>query len=210
MGENEEQMHEDEEKRNLIQQLCEKHFEHRNNLFAKKEFSDTTTESYLYDEFVRSLPQRTAIKLAVKHWQPYDLKPFVVRLVQNQMDNRASVINLTEAREITVQYINFVTSPKCNFVKVLDDIYKQVHDIINQFLGVLVNISILDKDVTMLVAYGTKSGRQELESKNAVVSSSKISEAVMAAGNVTMISIGNRSVLFIHINHNNLFLFRYR
>lgn len=126
------------------------------------------------------------------------------------MDNRASVINLTEAREITVQYINFVTSPKCNFVKVLDDIYKQVHDIINQFLGVLVNISILDKDVTMLVAYGTKSGRQELESKNAVVSSSKISEAVMAAGNVTMISIGNRSVLFIHINHNNLFLFRYR
>ncbi|KAI4467419.1 testicular soluble adenylyl cyclase [Holotrichia oblita] len=190
MAENEEQLREDQEKRLLINELCKKHMEYKNNLFAKKQFADTMVEADLYEEFVRSIPQRAAIKMAVKHWQPYDLKPFVMRLVQNQLDSRLSVTNLTEGRELTIQYINFLTNPKDNFIIVLDEIYKKIQEIINQFLGVLVNISVLDKDVSMLVVYGTKPCRQGLESKNAVVSSSKIIEAIMEVGNASMVTIG--------------------
>lgn len=196
MAENEEQLREDEEKRLLINELCKKHIEYKNNLFAKKQFADTMVEIDLYEEFVRSIPQRTAIKMAVKHWQPYDLKPFVMRLVQNQLDSRLSVTNLTEGREVTIQYIHFLINPKDNFIIVLDEVYKKIQEIINQFLGVLVNISILDKDVSTLVVYGMKPCRQGLESKNAVVSSSKIIDAIMGVGNVSIVSIG-------------MFLFRY-
>lgn len=196
--ENEEQKKEDDEKCVLMNQLCEKHYQHKNMLFKKKQFGDILTEKDIVEEFVRSLPLRSSIKLAIKHCQPYDLKPFVVRLIQSQLDNRSPVDNLNEGREVTIQYINFATSPKCNFVKVLDDIYKKVHDIISQYLGVLIEVSILDKDVTMLVVYGTKPCRQEVESKNALVSSNKINEAVTDVANITLISIGNH-FLFIYL-----------
>ncbi|KAF2896008.1 hypothetical protein ILUMI_10155 [Ignelater luminosus] len=176
----------------IVQKLCEKHINHRNTLHATKKFEDTLTDSKITDRFVRSLPEREVMKIASQKWIAADMKPFIIKPVQEQIEEKQPLEYLTEMREVTIQFINIVpkTFYEPKLVVMVNSAYQIVCSIVCKLLGVVNKVSLFDKDAMMLVLFGLRGIKHELESQNALMSGFKIRKAVSRLEGVKSVSVG--------------------
>ncbi|KAL3270561.1 hypothetical protein HHI36_021098 [Cryptolaemus montrouzieri] len=175
-----------------IQMLCEKHIELRNTLHECKKFNENITDSYLIDKFVESLPPRKTSNIAVQQWIMSELSPFIIRPVLEQVEEKQPLQYLTEMREITIQFINIIPSAfdEDKLITMIDSAYQIVCKIVSNVSGVVNKVSLFDKDVMMLVLFGMKGVKHELESQNALKSAYKIKKEIVKLDYVKNVSVG--------------------
>lgn len=181
-----------DQKHVTVQKLCEQHIKHRALLHAKKKFDNTKTDSKLTEEFIRDLPPRTAVKAAPQKWVSNDIRPFIIKPVQEQVDENQPLEYLTEMREVTIQFINIVPSTfdESELVIMVDSAYQIICNIICRLLGVVNKVSLFDKDAMILVLFGLRGIKHELESQNSLKSAYKIMQAVSKLEGVKSVSVG--------------------
>ncbi|XP_045468254.1 adenylate cyclase type 10-like isoform X2 [Harmonia axyridis] len=180
------------EKFQKVGELCQLHIELRNALHQNKNLSESITDSYLIEKFVQSLPPRKTTKVAVEQWIMNELSPFIIKPVLEQVEEKQPLQYLTEMREVTIQFINIVPSTydEDRLIAMVDSAYKIVCNIASDVLGVVNKVSLFDKDAMMLVLFGLKGVRHELESQNALKSAYKIRKEIIKLPNVKSISVG--------------------
>ncbi|KAK9874397.1 hypothetical protein WA026_002744 [Henosepilachna vigintioctopunctata] len=180
------------EKCREIQKLCEKHIELRNTLHENRKFNENVTDSYLIDKFVQSLPPRKTAKMAVQRWIMNELSPFIIKPVLEQVEKKQSLQYLTEMREVTILFINIVPTSyeESQLIVMIDRAYKIVCNIVSSLLGVVNKVSLFDKDAMMLVLFGLKGIKHELESQNALKSAYNIRKEIVKLSDVTSVSVG--------------------
>lgn len=181
-----------DDKYEIVQELCEKHIQHQNILHAKKPFIDTTTDSKRTERFVRSLPHREVLKIATKKWRAADMNKFIIKPVQEQIEEKQPLEYLTEMREVTIQFINIVpkTSQVSKLVVLVDEAYQIVCNVVCSLLGVVNKVSLFDKDAMMLVFFGLRGVKHELESQNALTSAHRILKSISNLEGVKSVSVG--------------------
>lgn len=181
-----------DQKHITVQKLCERHIKHRNALHAQNKFDSTATDSKLTEEFVNSLPERQAMSFAPKKWIVSDLSPYIIKPVQEQVNENQPLEYLTEMREVTIQFINIVptTYYEPKIVVMIDRAYKSICSIVGKVLGVVNKVSLFDKDAMLLVLFGLRGIKHELESQNALKSGFRIRQAISKLEGVSSVSVG--------------------
>lgn len=181
-----------EQKKYVAQEYCQLHIEHRSSIQAQKRFDSGVTDSKMTEQFIKALPQRTAMKAAPRRWSANDLRPFIIKPVQEQVEGNQPLDYLTEMREVTIQFINIVPASfqEHKLTAMVNSAYQIVCNIIDRVHGVVNKVSLFDKDAMMLVLFGLRGIKHELESQNALKSAFKIRHAIASLENVSSVSVG--------------------
>lgn len=158
----------------------------------KKKIEDVDTDSKITEEFIEAIPKRQIIKDAPQTWLPQELNPFVVGPVESQVEDRQPIEYLTEMREITIQFINIIpgTTQESKLIGMINRAYQIVCTIVSKVKGVVNKVSLFDKDVMMLVLFGLRGVKHELESQNALKSAYEIRKTISKMSTVKNVSVG--------------------
>ncbi|XP_018333099.1 adenylate cyclase type 10-like isoform X2 [Agrilus planipennis] len=181
-----------DEKEVTITKICEKHLNHRQHLYHEKKFDQTFIDSKVTQAFISTLPERKCTLEAPGKWSTANLLPFVIKLVQEQVQENQPVEYLTEMREITIQFINIIPVSYLNksVISMVDAAFKIVSGIISELLGIVNKISLFDKDAMILVLFGLKGIKHEQESQDALRSGFRILQEISKLENVKSVSVG--------------------
>ncbi|KAK5647176.1 hypothetical protein RI129_002068 [Pyrocoelia pectoralis] len=172
----------------VAKELCEKHIIHRQRLHEQR-----LPDSEIVENFVRSLPRRESIGIAVQKWLASDLKKFVIKPVQDQIEGRQPLEYLTELREITIQFVNVIIdvhSPASRATLIVDTAYQIICQIVTKLLGVVNKVTLFDKDCVFLILFGLRGVKHELESQNALTSGFQILAQVSEIETIKSVSVG--------------------
>lgn len=139
------------------------------------------------------IPVRPSVNYASKNKMTSELNRFILAPVMRAVNLNESLEFLTEVRHVAVVFINIVVKPLISpieIIKLADVMYKLACSLVKDMNGCVNKVNNFDKDLLVLIIFGLRGFKSELESQTALKCAHICQQEIMKIPNVMSVSIG--------------------
>ncbi|XP_055594686.1 adenylate cyclase type 10-like [Uranotaenia lowii] len=141
---------------------------------------------------LETLRIRPSLKHVASRAVSASLRRFMIKPILYAIDNQEPLEYLTEMRQIVTVFLNIVLKPKAIRVVIdeINSIFTQLCELVTGYEGTVNKVSLFDKDVMVLIIFGLRGYKHELDSQIALRCAAEIRDVYRSNPKVLSASIG--------------------